>query len=217
MSPVNYPDIDRMWENAQKICTISEQEFRAFQAARLARQIFVPKVGEPAPDFDLPEMSMVGEMTGTTVKLSSLVDRPIALAFGSYTCPTFRGAVEIFNQIYAKYASVVTFYAIYIWEAHPDDGWRSPKNLSADIAIAKPKSFEEKIASAVKLRNLSRLKLPLLIDHFDNSTEEKYIAHPHRLFVIDRAGVVSYVQGLGSRNFRPDDWADAVKTISNDS
>ena len=217
MSPNNYPDINRMWENAQKICSISEQEFRAFQASCLARQKFVPKIGEPAPDFDLPEMSLTGEMTGRTVKLSSLLGHPVALAFGSYTCPTFRGAVEIFNEIYSKYAPAVTFYAIYIWEAHPDDGWCSPKNLTAKIAIAKPKTYEDKITAAAKLRNLSGLKLPLLIDDFDNSCEEKYIAHPHRLFVIDQQGLVSYVQGLGSRNFRPDDWAKAIKEISNNS
>lgn len=42
----------------------------------------LPKVGDPAPDFELP---MLG-MKGATWKLSSLRgDRPVALVFGSYT------------------------------------------------------------------------------------------------------------------------------------
>jgi hypothetical protein len=41
-----------------------------------------PKVGDEAPDFELPMLGMKGK----TVKLSSLRgDRPVALLFGSYT------------------------------------------------------------------------------------------------------------------------------------
>lgn len=42
----------------------------------------LPKVGDEAPDFDLPMLGMKGK----TVKLSSFRgDRPVALVFGSYT------------------------------------------------------------------------------------------------------------------------------------
>lgn len=42
----------------------------------------LPKVGDDAPDFDLPMLGMKGK----TVKLSSFRgDRPVALIFGSYT------------------------------------------------------------------------------------------------------------------------------------
>lgn len=45
-------------------------------------KLALPKVGDPAPDFELP---MLG-MKDVTVKLSSLRgDRPVALIFGSYT------------------------------------------------------------------------------------------------------------------------------------
>ena len=47
----------------------------------LKRDELAPKVGEPAPDFDLPVLYGEGER----VRLSALRGRPVALIFGSYT------------------------------------------------------------------------------------------------------------------------------------
>ena len=45
----------------------------------------LPKVGELAPDFELPLLGRPG-MPGTTVRLSALRgERPVALVFGSFT------------------------------------------------------------------------------------------------------------------------------------
>ncbi len=43
-------------------------------------------VGQPAPDFELPVLATAGEATGERIRLSErLVNRPVALIFGSYT------------------------------------------------------------------------------------------------------------------------------------
>lgn len=52
------------------------------QAAREAR---APRVGDRAPDFELELLDAQGNRTDTTRRLSASRDRPVALAFGSYT------------------------------------------------------------------------------------------------------------------------------------
>lgn len=70
------PDSPLSWRDAA-----ASELYRDLAAARAV-------VGEPAPDFELPEFDSrtgVLEPTGRTVRLSSLRGRPVALVFGSYT------------------------------------------------------------------------------------------------------------------------------------
>ena len=56
----------------------TRKEFRAWQKAHDAR---APKVGDPAPDFDLRDTDGV-----TSVRLSDFQgEKPVALIFGSFT------------------------------------------------------------------------------------------------------------------------------------
>ncbi len=57
------------------------ERFAQLQEAMAKREARAPKVGDEAPDFQLPVL----DGKGATVRLSELRGRPVALIFGSYT------------------------------------------------------------------------------------------------------------------------------------
>ncbi len=57
------------------------ERFAQLREAMARREERAPKVGDEAPEFELPVLH--GE--GATVRLSELRGRPVALIFGSYT------------------------------------------------------------------------------------------------------------------------------------
>jgi cytochrome oxidase Cu insertion factor (SCO1/SenC/PrrC family) len=57
------------------------ERFAQLKEAMAKRDESAPKVGEEAPDFELPVLHGNGE----TVRLSGLRGKPVALVFGSYT------------------------------------------------------------------------------------------------------------------------------------
>ena len=64
---------------------ISRAEFTERWRVRLERDVGAPKIGAPAPDFDLEVLSIEGRRAGNTFQLSSVRGRPVGLIFGSYT------------------------------------------------------------------------------------------------------------------------------------
>ena len=61
---------------------LTRERYERMQVQRAEREAAAPKVGEPAPDFELP---LLGARE-TTVRLTDLRrERPVAIIFGSYT------------------------------------------------------------------------------------------------------------------------------------
>ena len=57
------------------------ERFSKLVEAMARREERAPRVGDEAPDFELPVL----DGKGATVRLSELRGRPVALIFGSYT------------------------------------------------------------------------------------------------------------------------------------
>ena len=66
---------------------ISKEEWVEYLQERIRRDLGAPKKGEIAPDFSAERLDGDGKRTGEMFNLSSLFGNPIALLFGSYTCP----------------------------------------------------------------------------------------------------------------------------------
>ena len=70
---------------ATELSSIDRDELQAFfDKGVLAEQSF-PGIGDVAPDFQLESLDSQGNRTGTLVRLSEKLDKPVALVFGSYT------------------------------------------------------------------------------------------------------------------------------------
>ncbi len=57
------------------------------------------------------------------------------------------------------------------------------------------------------------LDLPFLIDSIDNDVEEKYIARPMRVFVVDADGKIAYAGAQGPFGFDEDEWEAEIKKL----
>jgi hypothetical protein len=99
----------------------------------------------------------------------------------------------------------VAFYVVYIEEAHPIDAWQDDDNQKEHIALASPKSLDERCNVAGTCLVKLGIKLPAVVDDFRNSTEAAYTAWPDRLYVVDREGRIAYKSKPGPFGFHPEE------------
>jgi hypothetical protein len=138
------------------------------------------------------------------VRLSQFTGaKPVALVFGSYTCPPFRVQLDAVDELYRRYSEGVAFFMIYIREAHPEEGWVLKRNRDVGISIHDPTSFEERAAVASSCVARMRVALPVLVDEPDNAVARHYGGWPIRLYLIDRDGRVAYQGDEGPFGFKP--------------
>jgi len=106
-------------------------------------------------------------------------------------------------------------YVVYIQEAHASDMWQLPVNERQQVVFASHKSIEERVSVAESCVRKLNIKIPALLDRFDNSTDMAYTGWPDRLYVINRNGKVAYKSAPGPFGFHPNDMKAAlVRTIS---
>ena len=115
------------------------------------------------------------------------------------------------NEIYNSHKEQVHFFCVYVREAHPDDGWRVPDNLDAEIRYKEPTSNDERTEVAHVCQLDLNLQMPMLIDDIDNEVEDSYIAMPMRLYLVDSSGQIAYAGGQGPFNFHPDELEAAIQ------
>lgn len=95
------------------------------------------------------------------------------------------------------------FYAVYIKEAHPTDGWRMGSNDRVGIELQQPKSFQQRVDAAAQCCGALHMTIPLVVDGIDNRVGEAYSGFPDRLYLIDRDGKVAFKSGRGPFGFIP--------------
>lgn len=98
------------------------------------------------------------------------------------------GEVPPLTELYQRYgAQGFEFFIVYVREAHPGE------NFSHHV------SFDQKLTHASKLRELEKVRLPILVDGIEGSTHKAYGLLPNMVYVIDRDGIIVYKS----------DWTDA--------
>jgi thiol-disulfide isomerase/thioredoxin len=158
-----------------------------------------PALGEPAPDFNLKTQDGKGELT-----LSKLIGpKPVVLVFGNFTCGPFRAQAGNVEKLYRLYKDRATFVMVYVREAHPTDGWRMESNDRAEVALAQPLTYDERVQVAQTCDARLNLGFPMLVDTMDDAVGARYSGMPSRLYLIDGAGKVAYKSGRGPFGFKP--------------
>lgn len=152
-----------------------------------------PRVGEPAPEFELRDVD------GEVVALSDLVgERPLVLQLGSHTCPVYRYRRHWMDDLVAAYGERVDFRVIYTLEAHPkgsnspyaDGEWVSSINRLTGVLLAQPADFDERLERARFSRERLGLAQGILVDGMDDAVWSAYGAASSPAFVVDRDGTV---------------------------
>ncbi|MBT6960214.1 MAG: hypothetical protein HOA00_03650 [Rhodospirillaceae bacterium] len=119
------------------------------------------------------------------------------------------------NEVYEANKDNIEFFLIYVCEAHPSDGWQTIQNLETELFYKAPTTADERAEIGNACQIGLDLKYPMLIDNIDDEVENKYVAAPIRLFVIDPDGKITYAGGEGPHKFDPDSWEEAIKAQSN--
>ena len=102
---------------------------------------------------------------------------------------------------------------MYIQEAHAADVWQMSVNIKQNVVFATPKSFDERGEVAEACVRKLNIKIPALLDNFDNTTEIAYTGWPDRLYVIDRDGKVVFKSGAGPFGFDPKPMEAALRQL----
>lgn len=132
-----------------------------------------PRTGDVAPDFELPDLD------GTTVRLRELRGRPIAIEFGSYSCPIFSDRVPEMERL-AREHDETDFLVIVVREAHPGELQRRHATLA------------EKNIAARKLVLEEGLRRRVLIDDLQGTVHRAYGGGWNPVYVLDKEGKVVF-------------------------
>lgn len=158
-----------------------------------------PALGDSAGDFTLKTNDGKQEIT-----LSKLIGpKPVVLVFGNFTCGPFRSQAGNVEKLYRMYKDRAAFVMVYVREAHPTDGWSMESNERVGVALAQPRSYDERVAVAQTCGKRLDLGFPMLVDTIDDAVGARYSGMPSRLYLIDREGKVTYKSGRGPFGFKP--------------
>lgn len=93
--------------------------------------------------------------------------------------------------------------AVYVREAHADDGAASFGNARVGIHVLQPKSFEERSKVANTCHAKLEISMPLVVDTIDDRVGHAYSGMPDRLYLVDQNGKVAFKSGRGPFGFQP--------------
>ncbi len=124
------------------------------------------------------------DLEGRRVQLSSLWrEKPIAVEFGSITCPVFVSKVPTMNGVAEQYKGEVDFYVLlyaYPREVHPGRNYPAHQSLDSKLQCA---------ADLVRAEGVGRT---ILVDDVDGKTHQAYGAMPNSVYLIGTDGVIAH-------------------------
>ncbi|MDP6436206.1 MAG: redoxin domain-containing protein [Gammaproteobacteria bacterium] len=161
-------------------------------AKRAPIEAGAPQVGDPAPVFTAKCLITDGMPAGEQVSLADFKGKRLALLFGNYTCPVYRGQIKRFNEIYTELQDELSFLLVYISEAHPEDGWQVEINHTQHVVYDQPTEIDERVAIAKTCIQQHDIRMPVVLDDMDNTVNNLYSGSPERLYLIDEEGIVQH-------------------------
>ena len=86
-------------------------------------------------------------------------------------------------------------------------------NVTQNVVFTAPKNEGERENVAESCVRKLNIKIPALVDNFDNATETAYTGWPDRLYVVDRAGKIAFKSAPGPFGFHPEQMEAALKKV----
>lgn len=177
-----------------------EPIMKQYQAEREVLEAVAPKVGEQAPEFRLEKLTSEGVRSGEYVSLSDFQGHKLALLFGNYTCPVYRGQLDSFADAYRTHGERLAFLIVYVREEHPEDGWQVGINHDQCVVYTQPTTLDERAAVAADLIKQHSIHIPTVLDGMDNAVCTLYNGSPERLYLLDETGKVMHRSPAGPFN-----------------
>jgi type I thyroxine 5'-deiodinase len=108
----------------------------------------------------------------------------------------------------------VTFFVVYIEEAHPTDLWQMASNVSDGVLFPSPTTTAERVETAGLCVVRLAIKIPALVDGIDNRTERLYTGWPDRLYLIETGGRIRYKSAPGPFGFSTKELEGSLREFS---
>ena len=115
------------------------------------------------------------------------------------------------EELYDRHGDDVSFFIVYIREAHPEDGWVLADNRREEIVIDDPTTLDERADAAGTCARRLRTSIPILLDDVDDAVASPYGGWPDRLYLIGRDGSVAFQGEVGPFGFKPEELAHAIE------
>jgi len=134
------------------------------------------RVGEMAPDFDLPLVD------GGRARLADLRAKGhVALIFGCFTAPPCVAQLPAIEALHRTYGGRgFSFLFVYTREIHPGEN------------LPPHRTIDQKIEQARRMRDYARITFPIGADDLEGSVHIAYGGLPSMVAVIHRAGQLVY-------------------------
>jgi len=87
---------------------------------------------------------------------------------------------QVHSEVLPTFGTRVDFLTIYLREAHPQDIWP----LGQHVCINNHKNVSDRITAAQDFVSSTKWALPMVVDTFQDSFMNAYLAHPERFYVI---------------------------------
>jgi hypothetical protein len=116
------------------------------------------------------------------------------------------------EELRERHGDAVSFFIVYIREAHPEDGWVLADNRREQVAVVDPISLDERAAAADACALRLETRIPILLDDVDDAVASAYGGWPDRLALIGAGGRLSYLGEVGPFGFKPAELAQAIET-----
>jgi hypothetical protein len=178
------------------------------------------QAGDTAYDFTLYDLN------GDSLHLADALStgKPVLLIAGSYTCPVFRGKVDVLNDVISAYSGQINAYVIYTLEAHPDSdtsvyfGYVNPttQNIQQGILYGQPQTYGERKQLISEMLTDMSISAPVYIDGPCNNWWNAYGPAPNNSYLIDTTGIIFSKHGWFDRY--PDNiWCDIDSLLGTSS
>ncbi len=149
-----------------------------------------------------PRMVLTRADNSGTVEITAPeTGKPTVLVFGSYSCPNFRKAAPVLNELSQTLGKQISFLQVYIREAHSTEQWQSTVNERDHVALAPVTSAAQKGEYAMMCQRSLHLKFPAVVDTLDDAAEKAYDAWPSRVYVLSKDGLILYSSALIEEEF----------------
>jgi tetratricopeptide (TPR) repeat protein len=168
------------------------------------------KNGTPAPRMRLAKSAGAGDLEIAAPEKG----KATVLVFGSYSCPNFRKAAPVLNELSQTLAKQVSFLQVYIREAHSTEQWQSTVNERENVQLAPVSSAGQKQEYAMLCQRKLHLRFPAVVDGLDDAAEKAYQAWPSRVYVLSADGHVQYSSALTEEDFDRNALEAAIRSVS---
>jgi hypothetical protein len=171
-----------------------KEAIRPFISSAKIPETRVLSIGDKIPQFKL--YGIKNDSLDISAELSK--GKPVCLISGSYACPIYRGAIPHIDSLKSFFNNEISFFTIYVPEAHPKSPDLSPYTGEIWEAKYREISFDQKQAKTYLERRKAAQRLvtegfapfPVFIDNPDNSWWTIFALAPSIVLVILPNGTI---------------------------